>query len=422
MTRAASWLAFLYVILLPVGRSGLPLNAQWGDLLLVPLMVAAWRVRGPLDRWWRPGDWPLAAYLGVTFVAALLAPDPEIGLAHLAKQIYVACIFVVFRSLAGDLRHVGELQRVLVSAVAVVAVVSIGAVYLLPSGSAPLSLLGWAAGPMAFFGLVVRLRGAFEAPEFLGNALLVAFVVGLGLRAGNPGPRRPVFTAVLALLAGAEFLTFSHSVAGFFVASAFFVAPSILSRLHRGLCWGTAALVVLIVNLASVINPVRKDLTPESEVQRVSFDLLGTRVNAQLDHYVLLKRVSWSAFLEHPLTGIGPGHFIAETRRAYKERRITRWQVGYSPHSALLGRLAETGVVGGISLVLLWASWLRLRPGELAVMAPGRRAAYAVVLGLLVNSLNVDVMNFRFLWLALAWAWPPATQGLEGSGSASEQR
>lgn len=28
--------------------------------------------------------------------------------------------------------------------------------------------------------------------------------------------------------------------------------------------------------------------------------------------------------------------------------------------------------------------------------------------GLLVNSLNADVMNFRFLWLAVAWMSSPA--------------
>ena len=49
--------------------------------------------------------------------------------------------------------------------------------------------------------------------------------------------------------------------------------------------------------------------------------------------------------------------------------------------------------------------------------SPLRRAAVAAVIGLLVNSLNADVMNFRFLWLALAWAVAPTGDEPKTSGS-----
>lgn len=96
MTGIVPWLALSYVALLPLGRSGLPLNAQWGDVLL-PLLVLGTPLVRPGVSWWRREDWPLAFYLGVTLVTAIVSPDPSISFGHLAKQMYVAAVFVIFR-------------------------------------------------------------------------------------------------------------------------------------------------------------------------------------------------------------------------------------------------------------------------------------------------------------------------------------
>lgn len=404
LTATTPWLAAIYVALLPFGRSGLPLNSQWGDLIFPLLALAVW-VDGP------PGglrlgrrDWPLGAYLAVTLATALASPDPWTGFGHLAKQVYVALVFLVLRAISSDSLLVAHLQRVFAVMVAAVASASIFAVFCLESGSAPLSLLGWAGGPLPLFGSVLRLRGGLEAPEMLGNMLLVAFVVALGQRAAVFGSRRNGWAAALAVLAGAEFLTFSHSVAGFVVAAALFVSTSIHVRALRKALWAVAVSVVVLVNLASVMSPVRDGAPRDLAAPRVSLSVLGTRVDAELDGYLILKQVAWSVFTESPLTGVGPGRFTVENERAYNEGRTTEFLVWLRPHSTLLGRLAESGFLGGLSLIWLWVSWLRLRPGEFAAMEPARRAAFAAVVGLLVNSLNADVMNFRFLWVALAWA------------------
>ena len=415
MTRVVSWLAVLYVLLLPLGRSGLPLNAQWGDLVFLPLGMAAWKWAPP-GSWWRRGDWPIAAYLAVTLGTSLASPDPRAGFGELGKQVYLASLFLVFRALSSDPGLTHRLQRVLVLVVAMVAAVSIPAVFLLESGRAPLSPLGWTGGALPYFGMVLRLRGAFEAPEFLGNALLVAFALALGLRVVDGGSKRLAWSAILVILAAAEFLTFSHSVAGFAVAAVFLVAGSVPSRALRAAAWGGALVVVLIVNAASVVNPPRKRGPPPT-VDRLSIDIAGVRVEAQLDQYVLMKRVAWSAFRDHPLTGIGPGRFAGESRRAHREGRLPRRIMpGLSAHCAPLGRLAESGIFGGLSLFLLWASWIRAGLQAVASRSPLLLAAFAVVVGLLVNSLNADVMHFRFLWIAVAWV------GTASPEPAAEQR
>ena len=73
------------------------------------------------------------------------------------------------------------------------------------------------------------------------------------------------------------------------------------------------------------------------------------------------------------------------------------------PHSTLFGALAETGIIGtaATAALLVAAVWGGRREDQ----GPQRwvvLAGYAALCGLAVNSLNVDIMNFRFLWVAFA--------------------
>lgn len=405
MTGIVGWLALLYVALVPAGRSGFPLNAQWGDLLLPVLAIAQWlggRARG----WWRPEDRPLAWYLAATLVASLVSPDPRTGFAHLAKQLSVALVFVVFRNLAADRPLTRRLQETFVLTVAMVTMVSLIVVFLRFPDGVPPSIFG-EGQVLPLLGAVRRLRGLFEAPEMMGNTLLTAFLLALGLRASSSGRRRLAWTWTAGVLLAGEFLTYSHSVAGFSVAAALFVSPRIPSRATRAVVWAAAGLVVLTVNAASLIDPRPPARATHYDVGAVSLDFFGWRVEGRLMSYAALKQVALTAFVEHPLIGVGPGRFAAETERAFAEGRLTERYRSVPPHCDLAGRLAETGLVGALSLLLLWTAWLRRLRKDPALCTPTERAAAAVVAGLLVNSLNADVMNFRFLWLALAWASPP---------------
>ena len=98
---------------------------------------------------------------------------------------------------------------------------------------------------------------------------------------------------------------------------------------------------------------------------------------------------------------------VTVTEKAADEGRLTNFVRRHRPHCELTGRLAETGILGGISLLALWASWVIGIQRAWSTAPPIRTAAGAAVIGLLLNSLNADVMNFRFLWLARALAQAP---------------
>ncbi|MBX7186717.1 MAG: hypothetical protein K1Y01_16370 [Vicinamibacteria bacterium] len=403
MTALASFLAVLYAVLLPIGRSGLPLNAQWGDLLLVPLAIAvAMATKGGTRRWLSGEDWPLALYLLATLTAAAVSVEPAAGFKHLAKQLSVALAFLVFRRAAPDAELTRRVQIAFAAAMAAVVVAAMAVVLLrFPAALSPSSF--GEAQVLPLFGRVRRLRGLFEAPEMLGNALLLAFVLTLGLREAADGKPKRGWTALAILLAAGEFFTYSHSVAGFGAAAAMFLQPRLPSRGARILTALGALAVVFVVNAASVIDPRPPARGTHYEAGDVAFEAFGLRVEGRLMSYAALKKVAWSGFLEHPLLGVGPGRFPEETQRAYREGHLPARYRSVPPHCDLLGRLAESGALGAASLVGLWAAWIRSLRAGLWAGTPLQRAAAAAVSGLLVNSVNADVMNFRFLWLAVAW-------------------
>ncbi|MEP6783086.1 MAG: hypothetical protein ABI983_05415, partial [Acidobacteriota bacterium] len=115
--------------------------------------------------------------------------------------------------------------------------------------------------------------------------------------------------------------------------------------------------------------------------------------------YARLKQIAWRAFTESPIAGIGLDQFPSATRRAYAEGSLTADYSDVDPHTTLLGRMAECGVIGALTLLLLWAAWAGLATEGARVGSGTGYAAAAALAGLAVSSLNADIMNFRFLWV-----------------------
>ena len=61
--------------------------------------------------------------------------------------------------------------------------------------------------------------------------------------------------------------------------------------------------------------------------------------------------------------------------------------------------MAECGAIGGLTLVMLWIAWARLAIAGSRGRSGVGYAAAAALAGLLISSLNADIMNFRFLWV-----------------------
>lgn len=415
-----SWLALIFVAMLPMRYLDLPLNAQPGDLVF-PFLAVAVRASTRPQRWISAGDWPLAAYLAITLICSMVSPGPALGLALFAKQIYGAALFVVFRVVAKDAQLTPKLQRTLVVVTGLITVAAIAVIFHGTNEDAARSVFSQLQR-MPFVGVVRRIRGLSATPELFGNLLVVCAVHALALRVTASGHARVMWTLIVAILGVGEFVTYSHSAAGFAAAIALFVAGLTASRPLKAGTALAALAIVAMVNAASVVVPVRNGEPTHYEIERVSLDVAGHKMEGALMSYAALKRVAWSSVVDHPLIGVGPGRFVALSEAAVQEGRLTKSYRGSLPHCDIAGRSAETGLVGVVSLILLWASWLRAGRRSWSTGSVSQRAAVAVVLGLLVNSLNADVMNFRFLWLVLAWMWPQAGESAPASPLAERAR
>jgi len=118
--------------------------------------------------------------------------------------------------------------------------------------------------------------------------------------------------------------------------------------------------------------------------------------------YLALKRAGLSVGSKHVLLGVGPGEFNKYLPEEKKLGVYPEHLPDYDPHSTWVGAFAETGILGLLGLIVLTIS------GGLFCMRRSTSAIWASsdlmlpvgvsILLLLIASVSLDIMNFRYLW------------------------
>ena len=413
--RVAITLLLAYVCLLAVQWSPLPFNIQWADVLFPALLLCTIALR-PFPRLLRL-DMLVLLYLASSLPSLLGTTELRLGAVQLAKHGYLALLYGVTAILVARLVSPERLARWLASVAAVVAAVCLLAVALYYATGVAVPRLG-AVMPLPYLGEIYRLYGAFPSPEYLMNFL--AFSAPLAilqvLRSDAIRHRRTWYAALVAILVAAVF-TAGHGIVGLAAALTLSLArawrhrrPTLIAFVAIatvGLFIAVNLLLVFAVRDLQVVTS--RDMTIEPPAHPYVFhdEQVGApKVSVDLTYnfmgYWLLKELAWEAFLRKPVQGVGLGSFHNETRRAAAEGRVPAEYREIDPHSTWLGRLAETGLMGTLALAFLWVGMLRHAYRLAAAGGPPADVAVALAAGLvalLVNSPNVDVMNFRFVWL-----------------------
>jgi O-antigen ligase len=397
----------LLVFLAAIGLNwpDLPFNARLTDLAFFALAVAvAMAMRTIRKPRLHPLDALVGAYLLGSVLATLASPDPRAGAVELTRHIYLASIYVVIAA-AVRLGYAATIGLGLALSGAVIGIVGLVlTVITIVTG------VGFpAAGEvmtLPYVGNVLRLR-AFTASEAMFACILAMAVPFTIVRARA---RANHWGVIAALMIAAAFLTFSHSVAGVLVAALVAARPWLSPR-RWAWRFAMAAVVtgVLVFNFAATISirsigsgGIRDQGNYHYGVDEGRTSAAGVDVEYAVISYFRLKQIAWDAFTSHPITGVGLDRFHQLTAAAYADGRLPGHYQQTDPHSTLFGRLAETGLAGTLPLIALWigmfivARELMNRPDHPAVAL----ALFAGLCGLLVNTMNADVMNFRFLWVA----------------------
>jgi O-antigen ligase len=401
------WLLLLVLATMAVNWPPLPLNARATDVAFVAAATAiVWAARP----WTLPRlsalDYTIAAYIGSSMLSTALSPDVVASSIELVRHLYVVSIYIV---IALAVRH-GLAHTVgtgLALSGGLLATLGVAATALLMVSGIRIEAIGRIA-ILPYLGETLRVQALAATESMLACALAMSAPFVLL----HPGIRSSWLrlNAAAMVLAVAAILTFSHSVAGIAVATLITAWHMMPTMALRRTATAIVILIVLAANFAATISirsiggGPRDDSNYEHGVDSGRTEIAGVNVEYQTMSYLRLKQVAWDTFAARPLTGIGLDRFHSATEAAYQAGRLTEHYRATDPHSTIPGRLAEAGIIGAIAMLALWCvagiETMRL----VAHRSPPTWLATAAAAGLagtLINSVNADVMNFRFLWVAL---------------------
>lgn len=221
-----------------------------------------------------------------------------------------------------------------------------------------------------------RVVGPFTNPNHLGGLTALVLPVALGgfLLGCRRAPRYAAAAVVMIytglLLAGSRGAMWA-ALAGCLVVFAAYLRR--LKQLSRRPAWLRTGLLVLVLTAVTLVLQQRPIMQgPRGEVsvgQRLQAMSNVTGPAAAQDLTVVHRRVlwhsAWEIFLQHPLTGAGPGTYAAACARVLQDMagdpqvvmlaRLHRLEPLPYAHNELLHSLAEGGLVATLPWALLIA-------------------------------------------------------------------
>jgi putative inorganic carbon (hco3(-)) transporter len=124
----------------------------------------------------------------------------------------------------------------------------------------------------------------------------------------------------------------------------------------------------------------------------------------------VLNVAAWHVFLDHPILGVGPGHFADYYSMAYGNRvGLIEQLKKYRGHNLYFETLAETGILGLASFLAiilaimhgLWSVWRRLQQMG-SEHADTAMAFYLCLVAYLISAIFAHLSYQRYFWLLMA--------------------
>jgi O-antigen ligase len=362
---------YALVFAVPFG-SWFPLPTGFGTLtavdLLVALILVLWLARMIAQERaivirFPPLALPFALFLGGALMSMLGALSLEASIKEFTKWFEMLAMYVYVANTLGET----QLDRLL------------AALFLAGIGEAAIGIyqFWFRVGPEGFllFDRFIRAYGTFEQPNpFAGYLALIApIALGVALNQNNGSRITPrtsritfyvlrfslVALATITLIATLSAILMSWSRGAWLGVGAGLIVTIIVQSRRAFVLSLIAAFVLTFAILLSSIN-----LIPTAIADRFSgiadyfgvFDVRGVKVDDA--NFAIVERMAhWQSaammFGANPVLGVGIGNYAA----AYPKYSLPRWDdpLGHA-HNYYLNVAAETGAIGLLAYLLLWAA------------------------------------------------------------------
>lgn len=395
MNRYLRYLAMAYVISLPwlslpeflPGEARLQAPELVFLIMLPFIAVSVWRNKDLLSkgRWWWAGGIALAS------LVSALVNGTGIGEGLARGYLFLLSLFM---ALLVQRRVISLSDLLRFWRYGVGFAVGVGYVYygIALMGGTKYGVSDYAVFP--YFGAAMRLKGPTGHPSML--CLLLALPWWMSYRCWRTGRGGGLW---LLLFAPAILLTFAKEA--LFIVVGTLILDPLMKAYPRVRVVAFGGTVLLFMGLTHYL--IVKD-TPEQRRFIAESVFTSGRIVSGTDSYLLAetcyvatKRAATALSEKQPVLGYGPGGFNAALEElpasVYPEHLPA-----YDPHSSWWGMWAEVGLIGVIALLLFV-----VLPFNLTARLPEQEEVFLfglLLLSMLFISVNKDVLNYRFLWVA----------------------
>ncbi len=370
---------------------------------------------------------PLLIYFLSALLAWIFTPERLTSTVELVGQIYLLSIFFVVTSIIQNKEDIDFYVNVVIFSLLFVVIVGIIQVIFV-------AFFGWSS-PYAdagkgfpYFDRFIRVKSTFLPTTKMFSEYIVLYVGLLVTKYWTVNERRikHLLGIGIGLTLFVFVFTFSRSIVGILFVLLILSFAQPLSHIHgiKIIRYTLTILVIAVLIGITIISSyyilsleVRNETgLPPPEKRNVymhffpdkGVDSFVVNIRYIPDHYLWLKKVAMEAFKENPITGAGLESFGKELKSLRAKGIIPPTIGDYKmAQSTPFTILSERGIFGVVSLFFLWYIFLRniiifsknVRGSEHSILLYGLMAGGV---GILVDSLNVDIMNFRFLWIYIS--------------------
>ena len=362
-------------------------------------------------------------YLVCSLLSLINSDDLGMSLVAVCGLIYLVIIYFIFAGIKN--RSSFELVIIiwLVASLVCIFVGVIGLVLYYIFGVSTSLIKVYPQFP--FVGSIFRIISTFPTSKMLSSYLTISIPMAfcLFLVTKNRTRKKWLVLAVIIMVVAMVF-TFSRGWIGFGV-SLLVLLPLFqkewINRLVKPFLIVIIVTSFLVVNLISVWNitsikaanlerkenrAYHKYSWPVSEGKTT---FLRVDISYEYMSYFLLKKAAIRMVQEHPLTGVGLGMFNENIRNLRERGELPKGIELFDPHSTFFGQAAETGLLGLLALLALlfffgyhtYAISKSIDDFYWKTFLYGFLASF---LGLVVAGIDMDIMNFRFLWVLFGLA------------------